>query len=173
MADNHSRPQDASFWSGRTLEWVIAGIVILVLSGILLQRLRVVQGQVELAAVKQTLGALRTAFVLEHLRSIQSKAASTSSVPLTRNPFELLERIPLSYQGVTASSAEALRKPQGSWVFDRVCVCVGYRPLEGELLVSPSGMPIAWYGVQQSNDAAVPLLLVPKETYVWQGVPLN
>lgn len=150
------------------VEWSLMAGVILVLALVFARKLQVVQGQGELAAVQSTLGALRTALVLEHLQ--KSTVGQGSSVAGTqRNPFELLDRMPANYRGeITRASASSA--PPGSWLFDKDCVCVGYVPLYPKWFDSPSGNTVAWYRV---SGAPGPLQLLAEEAYVWQDQALN
>jgi hypothetical protein len=152
------------------MEWSLLAGVIVMLALVFAHQVRVVQGQAELAAVKTTLGALRTALVIDYL---QKKVASeSSSVAFAqRNPFELLQRQPVNYLGeMTRAAAAAAAAPAGSWVFDPVCACVGYLPIYTQWFDSPSGDAIAWY---QVSGAPGPLQLTAKQAYVWQGQVMN
>lgn len=152
----------------RMVEWALAAAVMVVMILLFAREVRVVQGQSELAAVKATLGALRTALVLEHLQ--KNMASGNSAVALEQhNPFELLRQRPPNYRG-EMSAAQALAAPPGSWVFDPLCVCIGYLPMEAEWFDSPSGELMAWYRV---SGAPGLLQLVAKEAYVWQGELIN
>lgn len=167
MAKDRRTPQELPSWS-RLTEWSLLALVILVLGLVFAWQVRVLQGQAELSAVKTTLGALRTALVLEHLRTrVQTKAQSTE--PLQPNPFELLQRLPVNYRGVTGP-LEAAAIPAGSWVFDSQCPCVGYLPLYTEGFSSPSGDVMVWFLL---NGAPGPLQLTAKEAYRWQDEALN
>lgn len=150
------------------VEWSILAVVILLLLLVFVRQVWVVKGQAELAAVKTTLGALRTAFVLDHLHNeVRSRASPVGLVQ--HNPFELLQRHPVNYRGeVTAAAAAAV--PAGSWVFDPVCTCVGYLPMHAEWLDSPSGAAMVWYEVSGEPG---PLQLTAKEIYTWHGQELN
>ena len=168
MANERLQPGPAPFLSLRMIEWSLVAALIAVLALVFMHQVRVLQGQAELSAVKTTLGALRTALVLDHLRhSVKENGASVAS--LQRNPFELLQRRPPNYRG-ELSRTDAETAPDGSWVFDPVCVCVGYRPLYAEWFDSPSGESLAWY---QLSDAAGPWQLTAKEAYIWQGQVVN
>lgn len=150
------------------VEWLLLALLIVVLLLLFSREARLVQGQAERAAVKATLGALRTALVLDHLqRQVARGKSSVASVQ--HNPFELLQRRPLNYLG-ERSAAQALAAPAGSWVFDPLCTCVGYVPIYAEWFDSPSGELMAWY---QIRGAPGPLQLVAKEAYGWQGERLN
>ncbi len=152
------------FLTRRMVEWVILAGVIVVLVLVFAHKTRVVQGQAELAAVKSTLGALRTAFVFEHLRKQASGEDSVVAIK-QQNPFMLLEHHPANYRGEKAASQVA-SVPTGSWVYDPVCICVGYVPLDAQWLDSPSGGLAAWYRV---SGAPGPLQLTAQEPYLWQG----
>ena len=143
-----------------TVEWLLLAVVIVGLMWGFNRETRLVHGQAERAAVKATLGALRTALVLHHLQSSVTSAKS-SVVMAQHNPFELLQRRLLNYVG-NMDAAQALAAPPGSWVFDPQCECVGYMPLNANWFASSSGSPMAWYAVR---GAPGPLQLVPKESY--------
>ena len=138
--------------------------VILALMLLFLQEGRKVQAQAELAAIQSTLGALRTAAVLQDLQA-RASGSSAAARSLSANPFELLEVRPGNYLGVL-DAAQALTARAGSWYFDRECVCVVYLPLEARWLASPSGVPALRFRVR--SDAG-PLQLLAVEPYRWQG----
>ena len=166
MSDERLTSGRVSFWNQRLVEWSMLALVIALLLGVFAYKVREVHAQAELASVRSTLGNLRTAFVLDHLRrSVPSGAGAA----LQSNPFELLERRQPNYFG-EASAAQALAAPAGSWVFDAACVCVGYLPLNAEWLQSPNGDVMTWY---QISGAPGPLQLTAREAYVWQGQAMN
>jgi hypothetical protein len=153
------RPQA---WRGRVLEWGVLLVVLLALAFMFYRQVRVVQGQAELAGIKSTLGALRTAFVLAHLAQAVS-APPADAAQAQRNPFLLLERPPANYAGEVSAGVDD-SQPTGSWIFDPKCVCVAYIPQNPEWLERPS---IAlWFRVE---TAASPYRIEPSQVYVWQG----
>ena len=165
---DRTSPQPAPLWSARIVEWSLLAAVIVLLVLLFARHVRVLQGQAELAAVKSTLGALRTALVIDHLhQNVQSGKAPVGFTQ--RNPFELLQRRPVNYFG-EMSALEAASAPPGSWVFDTVCVCVGYLPMYPQWFDSPSGDVLAWY---QLSGAPGPLQLFAKEAYAWQDQVMN
>lgn len=167
MAKDRAPPPNVSSWS-RLVEWSLLAGVIVVLGLVFARQMRVLQGEAELAAVKTTLGALRTTLVIDHLQ--KTMVAKNSSMALApRNPFELLQRQPVNYRGEMTPAAAAAA-PAGSWVFDPVCTCVGYLPIYAQWFDSPSGDVMAWYRV---SGAPGPLQLTAKEAYVWQGQVMN
>jgi hypothetical protein len=153
------------------VEWSVVAALILVLAVVFMHRVRVVQRQAELAAVRSTLGALRTAFVFQHLQS-QAQHASKDAVVavMHHNPFELLKQRPGNYWGeVTSSTALAL--PSGNWVFDSKCECMGYLPQDATEFDTASGDSMAWFHVSAAANGL--LQITAREAYVWQGVVLN
>lgn len=150
------------------MEWSLLAGVIVVLVVVFGREVRLVQAQGEVAAIRSTLGALRTALVIDHLqKSVASPDAALAS-PAT-NPFELLPRRPANYLG--EMTAEQLRAGQpGSWVFDPGCGCVGYLPLYVQGFESPSGDTLVWFRL---TGAPGPLQLTAKESYIWQGSVLD
>ena len=156
-------PQKLPQWS-RLVEWSILVVILVVLLLVLARQVRVLQGQAELANIKTTLYSLRTALLIDHLnRNVAQEKAPAVLTQL--NPFLLLQNQPLNYLGAM-TPAEAAVVPVGNWVFDPVCVCVGYVPIYAQWFESPRGDVVAWFGV---SGAPGPLKLLPKENYVWQG----
>lgn len=168
MAVDRTSPVVAPLWSGRVLEWGIVVVVLLTLMGAFERHVRVVQSQGELAAVKSTLGALRTALVLDFLQQTVN-AGRPNVVIQQRNPFRLLKELPANYGGEFAALHMETVAP-GSWVFDPDCSCVGYLPLYPQDLESPTNTPALWFKV---GGAPGPLQMTATNTYVWQGQLLN
>ena len=157
-----------TFWSLRMVEWSILAFLVLGSGFWFVRQAYVVKGQSELAAVRTTLGALRTAFVLEHLR--QAVRDSPESVaPSQRNPFNLVQGRPANYRGAI-SPGQLTDVPAGQWFFETVSESVGYRPFHAEWLYSPNGGNVVWYQVSQAPG---PLQLKPLDSYRWQGEPLE
>ena len=168
MNTDRTSPQDAPLWGLNMLEWSLLAVVIVVLALVFARQVRVLQGQAELAAVRSTLGALRTALIIDDLKQ-KVGGKSSSAARLQRNPFELLQRYPVNYRGVMTPFEEA-SAPAGSWVFEPACVCVGYVPIDEQWFESPSGSGMAWY---QLSGASGPVQLTAKEAYVWQNQAMN
>ena len=158
----------APFLNLRLVEWSLVAILIMTLVVVFLHQVRVVQRQAELAAVRTTLGALRTAFVIHHLQLRNAPQNQLVAVE-QRNPFELLQHRPASYFGEIRMAGSAV-VPPGSWVFDAECGCVGYMPADATEFDSPSGDAMVWYQVEIASG---PFQLTAKEAYVWQGQPMN
>ena len=169
MAANALALRPAPLLSVRMVEWLLVTALIVTLVVVFMHQARVVQRQAELAAVRSTLGALRTALVFQHLRQ-QTQVAGQTVVIEQRNPFELLQRRPANYAGEIAGQ-QAPEVPPGSWVFDAKCVCIGYLPLDTTGFINPSGEAMAWYQVE--GAPASPLRITPRAAYVWQGERLN
>lgn len=168
MAIDSSSPRKMPLWGMRMVEWSLLAGVVLMLVWVFVRQVQVLQGQAELAAVRTTLGALRTALVIDFLKqNIAGK--SSAAARLQGNPFEMLQRHPVNYRG-EMTPAEAVLAPAGSWVFDPVCVCVGYAPINNQWFESPSGRRMAWY---QLSGASGPVQLTAQEVYVWQSQAMN
>jgi hypothetical protein len=165
-----NRPEQGNFFfaNRRLIEWLVVVLVLAALVLVFLHQVRVLQRQAEFASVKATLGALRTAFVMRHLQT-QAAGEMVSLATGQRNPFELLQQRPANYRGVIRMS-DVARVPPGGWVYEPVCVCVGYLPSDSGEFDSPSVDPIAWYAV---DTTSLPFQLRAKETYFWQGQVLD
>jgi hypothetical protein len=157
----------------RLVEWSLVASLIITLALAFAYYANRVRGQSELAAIRLTIGALRSTLAVEDLRQKVPQAASTAANPY--NPFELLRSRPGNYLGEApdAQSAVALVTP-GNWVFERTCACIAYRPLDRRWLDSPSGDVLLWFYVlgpqgQKQASSRGPLQLVAREAYRWQG----
>jgi hypothetical protein len=155
-------------WARRLVEWGVVAVLLVVVLGLFGRQMRDVQGRAELAAVQTTLGALRTALVLEHIRQTVSGNAQNVAVP-QRNPFLLLDSIPPNYAGERAVLKAETTAP-GSWMFDPVCSCIGYVLLYPEWLDSPRDLPALWFSVL---GRTAPLSIQASGAYVWQGQVVN
>lgn len=180
-------------WNRRTIEWGLLLLLLLAVALVFARKVREVQGLAELAAVRSTLGALRTALVIDHLqqaiRAAESDALPTAPVAPTAaavasapavlaaapgtaraNPFLLLQREPPNYAGVMRAARAPYEMAPGNWMFDPVCVCIGYLPIYGEWLQAPSGDSMLWL---QVSPPPGPLMLRLREAYRWQGMPIE
>ena len=151
----------------RIVEWSVMVLVVLATAGVLGREFRIVQGQGELAAIKTTLGALRTALVIDHLKNnaIDNKPVAQTE----RNPFLLLDHTPGNYAGLLAA-LKGQPLPQGSWVYDTYCNCIGYEPLFPRALDHTADSPTVWFRISAPPG---PLQITPAQKYVWQGEVLN
>jgi hypothetical protein len=155
-------------WSGRTLEWTILLAVLLVIIGSYGQQSIALQAQAEVASVQLTLGALRTSLVVDHLQK-QARGFGADVVPLQRNPFKVLDALPVNYAGEVPMADLASVAP-GSWVFDPECACIGYRP-QNHYWEDSTANPVAlWFRVSTPPG---PLQLTALETYFWHGQAVN
>lgn len=168
MAVDRASPWTAPLWSGRVLEWGMVVLVLLTLMGVFERHVQGVQSQGEFAAVKSTLGALRTALVLDFLQQTVH-TASPNVVAQQRNPFLLLKAVPANYAGEFGALHMETVAP-GSWVFDPNCGCIGYLPMYPQGLESPAPTPVIWFKV---GGAPGPLQMTAMDTYLWQGQVLN
>lgn len=166
MSGARANPRDLVRGS-RLPEWSILLAIVTVLALWLAQQTRAVQAQGELAAVRSTLGALRTALVLGHLRAALDDRPTGVSADQRQqlNPFMHLVRPPVNYLGELVRQDNA-PLAAGTWVFDPVCTCVGYTPLNTDWFGSASGSGMAWFDVQR--DAGIAQLKA-REPYAWRG----
>lgn len=163
MAHSASARLQIQSWR-RPGEWLLMAALVVILLMVFMRYVRQVQGQSELAAIKTTVGALRTALVIDHLQR-QVLPTKEQTLPPTRNPFEVIKQKPANYFGVV-SKAQAASVPPGSWVFVESCPCVGYLPMDDLWLDSPSSDPLIWYAVTGMPGV---LQLVPVEKYRWNN----
>ncbi len=168
MAIDRSSPADVPRWIRRMVEWGIVLVLMLVFLGAMVRQVRVVQGQGELAAVKSTLGALRTALVIDHLQQAVHVTKPTVAEQ-QRNPFMLLKEVPANYAGEFGASQIETVVP-GSWVFDPDCRCVGYLLSQPQWLDNPTYTQALWF---QLSSAPGPLQITAIDAYIWQGQALN
>lgn len=152
----------------RSAEWGLMVLVILVLFGVFGQQFRAVQAQGELAAIKTTLGALRTALVIDHLQGATTNKAQHRAMA-QGNPFLLLYQVPANYAGIF-DGANAAGVPAGNWVFDAYCNCIGYAPMYTYALEGAGDAPMAWFRISAPPG---PLQISPVQVYYWQGELLN
>jgi hypothetical protein len=153
------------------MEWGFVALVIAVLMAAFGRQVSQVQGQAERAAIQSTLGVLRTALVVEHLRQAAGSVGSgPASVALAqRNPFLLLRTLPINYVG-EYSARQITELAPGSWLFDPVCACVGYLPLYPQWVEpTPNGTAL-WF---QVSSPPGPLQITAQSRYEWQGQVLN
>jgi hypothetical protein len=144
------------------LEWCLLALVVLGFVGVFGHYAKRVHSQAERAAVLTTLGALRTAMVLEHLQTAMGDA-SAKVLLQSDNPFDALEQYPASYAGQVKGRDVGAVVP-GQWVFDAQCGCIGYKPLYLDWLESREHLDTLWFQRRKGGSAS---LLVPLDRYVW------
>lgn len=153
----------------RLLEWGLTLLVILLGMGYFFYEFQYVEGQAELAAVKTTLGSLRTALLLDYLKAVTD--GNTNQKPLQSNPFLLLDHPQANYAGELAQAkAKSQTLPAGAWVFDSYCRCIGYLPLHGGTITAVTDAPSLWFRISAPPG---PLQITTMKTYLWQGQPLE
>lgn len=154
---------------GRLLEWGVMLCVVLLALGVFGYQSRQLQVQAERAMVLSTLGSLRTSLVLEHVRRAVQGADGGTAAAVKRNPFQVLPYPPANYAG-EKSMSHIVEVPEGSWIFDPVCPCIGYRVQHGQGL-EPAREPLAlWFRVSEPSGM---LELQAAEPYRWQGQPVH
>jgi len=153
----------------RTLfEWSLVLLIILVIMGVFSSKMRLMQGQIELATFKSTLGSLRTAFVLEHLL-IAVSSDEKGAPPLQRNPFLLLGQRPPNYAG-SLDQVKLESVAPGHWVFDPLSNSVGYVLLNAQFLEKPANTTAVWFRV---SGLPRPQQMTAIENYTWLGEVLQ
>lgn len=161
------------FWNSRWVEWGVLVLCISVVMGVLWRYGQQVRAQSERAAVQSTLGALRTALVLDYVRGMLP-AAAQGKTPATApasppNPFSMLLQPAANYAGEVPAALMQEVAP-GSWVFDKRCACIGYKPHDAGVLNAPSGAQAVWFAVEATDGAPQ---LRPIQAYIWAGLPLE
>lgn len=154
-----------TLWGARMVEWCLLALVVLGFVGVFGHYAKRVHSQAERAAVLTTLGALRTALVLEHLQTEVGNASATKVVLESDNPFDALEQHPASYAGHVKGRDVGAVVP-GQWVFDVQCGCIGYKPLYLDWLESGEQLEALWFQRRGRGSAS---LLIPLDRYVWHG----
>ena len=167
MAALRPAPQPSPVWNTRLAEWGLVLLLVVALGAVLAYQVREMRGQAELAQIKSTLGALRTALVVAHLEAAVGKGRTGGHavLPAQSNPFTALQQPPANYAGLADPQALAVL-PGGSWVFDPGCGCIGYRPSEAAWLESPKDAGALWFRVGASTG---PTQITAVQPYVWMG----
>ncbi len=151
--------------STRMVEWSILIVVVLVIVAVAGHSIRLLQGQAERSTVLSTLGALRTSLVIAHLQQVSAASTgSFSAVP--PNPFLALQTLPQNYRGEFTVN-DLIATPLSGWVFDPLCACAGYVPLDAGWSDDPSPASALWFKV---GPGPGPRLLTAQATYTWRGV---
>ncbi len=150
------------------IEWGLVGVVLAVLALTFLYHLQAVSDQVEVASVKTTVAALRTALALHHVgRGSTGGQADVASIE--QGPFGLLHQRPVNFAGAVRHGRTAVLV-QGAWVFDPDCACVGYTPLRTPWRFGSDPDATLWF--QLIAGAAAPRLQ-PMGRYVMRGQPIE
>lgn len=124
------------------LEFVVVGIVIAVLTGVLLQRLYLYRQQAEQAAVQRTVGVLQTALAMRAADLAASGRQGALERLALENPMQWLARPPSNYVGEFFMPDATVVSP-GHWYFDRKRHLLVYLLNFSEKL--PHGIPNAQY----------------------------
>ena len=150
------------------VEWGILAVLVMVFLGVFGHYARRIQGQSERAAVLSTLGALRTALVIDHVQRA-AKHASTEPSRTPSNPFLVLNTAPVNYAG-EMSVVQSLAAPPGRWVYDPQCVCIGYLPMDSDWHSTMPDASILWFKVTEGQG---PRELIAMAPYTWQGLAMR
>lgn len=167
-------PLAAARWNSRWVEWGVLALCIAIATAVLWRYGQQVRAQTERAAVQSTLGALRTALVLDYVqtklpRGKSNAVAGATGPAVVPNPFGLLQQPAINYAGEVPAALLQEIAP-GHWVFDKRCGCVGYKPLEPAALDAPAGAQALWFTVEHTSAAPQ---LRPIQGYVWAGLPVE
>lgn len=149
----------------RMVEWGVLALLVLGFTWVFGQYAQRVHSQAERASVLTTLGALRTALVIQHLRHEVSGTVPADAQAASANPFDAVEQYPASYAGLVRGRDVGAVAP-GQWVFDAECVCIGYKPMYLDWLDSGEKLEALWFQRRGSGGAS---LLVPLDRYVWHA----
>lgn len=143
-------------------------VLLLVLTLTFVHYSRAVREQAEVAAFKATVGALRTALVVDHLRQ-QVVSAREPGVRPDLNPFTRLSQPPSNYAGSVLRVHSRTVAP-GTWIYAPDCQCVGYRPQDDASLSGLADDPLIWLALSRISGV---LQLVPREKYLWYNELLD
>lgn len=111
------------------IELVVVIAIIVILAGLLLERVWFYQEQAEKAAMEQVAGALQTALILQYANLLTHGRESEAKTLTTENPLRWLLQKPANYAGEFYDLTPASITP-GNWAFDlksRELVYVPYR----------------------------------------------
>lgn len=151
----------------RMLEWSLLSLLVLAVMSALYYYARMVHAQAERAAVLTTLGALRTALIVQQLPVVAHSATDSSAQ--NPNPFDSLTTLPAAYAG-TVQGRDVAAVADGQWVFDEGCACIGYKPLYPEWLQTDDGLRVLWFQHRGSGNTSQWVAL---GQYVWQDQPIR
>ena len=155
-------PQSSPLWSRRTTEWMVVALVLVGLVWAYDHEVTVVQAETEKVMVWSTLAALRAAAAIDQLtRHVRPGTPEQQD----KNPFRLLQKLPSNYAGEQAMR-DILQVPTGNWVYDPLCVCVGYRLLYPQAVEPQPETGAIWYRV---GDVNAEFYLTPHADYRWFG----
>ena len=145
----------------------MVALMLLTLIWVFGRQMQAMQAQGERLAVRFTLKILREALSLEQI--LKRSPSTTATGTANRNPFALLASLPANFAG-EVSSIKADTVVPGNWVFDPVCICVGYRLMYPQGLEPEQFADVIWFRVSQAPGE---IRMVAQTPYVWLGQPLN
>ena len=159
------------------LELAVCLVVIAVLTGTLLVRLRYYQEAAERAEMEYTANTLKLALQLRIGHDLGQQRQVDFGAVLRENPVSWLEKPMQGYRGEVGRT-EAHLMPPGSWYFDRTRGELVYLPLRDSGLAPDSEgrkrirfhtrLVGAQAGARRDDDAVLGVQLVPVEPYRWQ-----
>lgn len=158
----------SAFWNRQVAQWAIVLGLVLVVLVVLARKAQEVQALAEMTAVRESVTALRTTLVIAFLhQQVRGEHAAGSTDP---NPFLQLERLPSNYTGLRAMEDGVLATP-GSWYYDPVCNCIGYRLMFPQWLSQPGGGETMGWHVER--DASGMRTLRAFAPYRWFSQPIS
>ena len=110
-------PHPASSKGFSLIELIVAITVVVVLAGVLLNRLQYYQEQAEKTAMQQVAAVLQSALTLQYGRLLTSSTESGAAALAIENPMNWLAKIPDNYSGEFYDVTPRSVAP-GNWVFD-------------------------------------------------------
>ena len=162
-----------SFIGGRNYERVLIILLLAIVAAVLLDKARDIRGQAELGAFQYNLGALRVALALEQVHgAAMGKKTRAAQV----NPFMNLNKPLRNYAGeIPLLEALAGAVPPGTWFFDGLCPCIGYRPFDDRRFTAPSNSNLMVFDLLAGDLPATPspVLLPVREPYLWWGTQIR
>jgi general secretion pathway protein G len=158
------------------LELAVSLALILLVAGVLLERLRYYQEAAERTDMEYTANTLKLALQLRIGHDLGQQRRVDYAAVLNENPVAWLERPMKGYRG-EVGQAEAALLARGSWYFDRQRRELVYLPLRDSHLASDSEgrkrvryqlrLVQAQAGPRKDDAAVLGVQLAPVEPYRW------
>ncbi|OEU62111.1 MAG: hypothetical protein BA870_03045 [Desulfuromonadales bacterium C00003094] len=118
------KPKTASHhrrWVLRVFEWALLVSVVMLLMGVLLQKVEQLQAEAERLSFEGVVNSLKAAVMLDSFVNNPTEAISEGD-----NPMQLMDQLPSNYLGILDASDPAVQA-DGQWYFDKVQRLLIYR----------------------------------------------
>ena len=165
------------------IELIVTITIIVILAGLLLNRVWFYQEQAEKAAMEQVAGALQSSLLMQYGHLLTSGNEAEVNSLITENPTRWLQRVPANYAGEFPGVTPAAIPP-GNWAFDLQTHELIYVPSRSEyftpgkdglkwvryrarLLYEPRRGTLAKAGKSKSAEVLTGVLFEPVEPYQW------